>query len=60
MWVQGYPIPWDSVINGCEGDHKPGRKWDGKEKRSEDQVDCTKSRSLFIRLKYLVLKHTSQ
>jgi hypothetical protein len=33
------PVQQDSVIRGCEGDHKPGRKWDGREKRSEDQVD---------------------
>jgi hypothetical protein len=34
-----YPIPQDSVIRGCEGDRKPGRKWDGRERRAGDQVD---------------------
>ena len=23
-----YPIPWDSVIRGCKGDCKPGRRWE--------------------------------
>jgi hypothetical protein len=28
-----YPVPWDSVIHGCEGDRKPGRRW--KEEKEE-------------------------
>ena len=34
-----YPVPRDSVIRGCEGDRKPGRKWEEKKEESEDQVD---------------------
>jgi hypothetical protein len=34
-----YPVPWDSVIRGCEGDRKPGRKWEeGKEKQRPRRV----------------------
>lgn len=34
-----YPIPRDSVICGCEGDCKPGRKWEeGKEKQRPRRV----------------------
>jgi hypothetical protein len=25
-----YPVPRDSVIRGCEGDHEPGKKWEEK------------------------------
>jgi hypothetical protein len=48
----------NSVIRGCKGDRKPGAKWDGRKKRSEDQVDC--SYQEIIRLKRQVLKHTSR
>jgi hypothetical protein len=30
-----YPVPWDSVIRGYEGDHKPGRKWEEEKKELE-------------------------
>jgi hypothetical protein len=33
------PAQQDSVIRGCKGNCKPGRKWDGREKRSGDQVE---------------------
>jgi hypothetical protein len=33
-----YPVPWDSVIRGFKGDHKPGRKWEeGEEKLKTKQ-----------------------
>jgi hypothetical protein len=55
--VSLYPVPQDSVIRGCEGDHRPGRKWE-EGKVSRDQEGCL-SRSPFIMLRCLVLKHTS-
>ena len=33
-----YPDPRDSVIHGCEGDHKPGRKWEEGKKELETEV----------------------
>jgi hypothetical protein len=34
-----YPILRDSVIHGCEGDCKPGRKWEeGKQKQRPRRV----------------------
>jgi hypothetical protein len=53
---QNYPVPWDSVIRGCEGDRKPGRKWDWKRRRSRRPSKVVKVS--FIRLRCLVLKHT--
>ena len=32
-----YPLPRDSVIRGCEGDRKPGRKWEEEKKRAGDR-----------------------
>jgi hypothetical protein len=28
-----YPIPWDSVIHGCEGDLKHGRRWEEEKEK---------------------------
>jgi hypothetical protein len=28
-----YPIPRDSVIRGCEGDRKPGRRWEEEKEK---------------------------
>jgi hypothetical protein len=58
--VAPYSVLRDSVIRGCEGDCKPEENEIGREKRSEDQVECYLSRSPFIRLKCWVLKHTSR
>jgi hypothetical protein len=34
-----YPVSWDSFIRGCEGDQKPGRKWEeGEEKQKTKQI----------------------
>ena len=30
-----YPVPRDSVICGCEGDRKSGRKWEEEKKELE-------------------------
>jgi hypothetical protein len=36
--INSYPIPRDSVSSVCEGDLKPGRKWEeGKEKQKTKQ-----------------------
>ena len=52
-----YPVPRDSVIRGCEGDRKPGRRWEeGKESRRPSKF----VKVSFIRLWCLLLKHTSR
>ena len=28
-----YPVPRDSVIRGCEGDRKPGRRWEEEKEK---------------------------
>jgi hypothetical protein len=33
--MRSYPVPRDSVIRGCKGDHKPGRKWEEGKERQE-------------------------
>jgi hypothetical protein len=48
------PVQQDSVIRGCEGDHKPGRKWEGGKGEAETKKRFL-SRSQFIRLKRWVL-----
>jgi hypothetical protein len=45
-----YPAQQDSVIHGCEGDHQPGRKWEGEKEGVEPNREFL-SRSQFIRLK---------
>ena len=54
--LENYPVPRDSVIRGCEGDHKPGRKWDWKEKKSRRPSRVYLSRSSSIRLRCLLFK----
>ena len=51
-----YPVLRDSVICGCEGDRKPGRKWEEEEKQETKKMVPIKVS--FIRLRCLVLKHT--
>jgi hypothetical protein len=53
-----YPVQQDSVICGCEGDRKPGRKWEEEEKQETKKMVPIKVS--FIRLRCLVLKHTSR
>jgi hypothetical protein len=37
QWSQmaAYPVPWDSVIRGCEGNRKPGRRWEEEKEKQE-------------------------
>jgi hypothetical protein len=56
-WIMAFLlclIQQDLVIHGCEGDRKPGRKWEGEKGDSETKKGVL-SRSQFIRLKRRVL-----
>jgi hypothetical protein len=49
-----YPVPWDSVIRGCVGDRKPGRRWEEeKEERRPGRIPIEIS---FIMLRCLLFK----
>jgi hypothetical protein len=46
--AQDYPVPWDSVIRGCERNRKPGRRWEeGKENRRP---------SKFVQVSFIMLR----
>jgi hypothetical protein len=52
-------VQQDSVICGCEGDCKPGRKWEREKEEAETKYRVP-IKVQFIRLKRKVLKHTSR
>jgi hypothetical protein len=55
-----YPIRRDSIILGCEGDCKPGRKWEeGEEKQETKKMIPIKVSFIMLRC-FFFLKHTSR
>ena len=35
FYCESFPVPRDSVIRGCEGDRKPGRRWEEEKEEQE-------------------------
>ena len=49
-----YPVPRDSVICGCEGDRKPGRRWE--EEKEERRPGRAPIEASFMVLRCLLFK----
>jgi hypothetical protein len=58
--IPSCPVQQDSVIHGYKGDHKPGRKWDGRKRRSRDQVENSYQGLSLLGWNARFFKHTTR